>query len=31
MTAILTLNAGSSSLKFAVYRTAREPELLQAG
>ena len=31
MTAILTLNAGSSSLKFAVYAAAAEPELLLAG
>lgn len=31
MSAILTLNAGSSSLKFAVYATAAEPELLLAG
>lgn len=31
MNAILTLNAGSSSIKFAVYDAGREPELLQAG
>jgi acetate kinase len=31
MSAILTLNAGSSSLKFAVYRAGTEPELVQAG
>ncbi len=31
MSAILTLNAGSSSIKFAVYHNADEPELLQAG
>ena len=31
MSVILTLNAGSSSLKYAVYLTAAEPELLQAG
>jgi len=29
--AILTLNAGSSSIKFAVYLDADEPQLLQAG
>jgi acetate kinase len=31
MTAILTLNAGSSSIKFGVYLAGSEPELLQAG
>jgi len=31
MSAILTLNAGSSSIKFAVYRAGSEPHLLQAG
>ncbi|WP_101067964.1 acetate/propionate family kinase [Roseovarius salinarum] len=31
MSAILTLNAGSSSLKFAVYRAAAEPALLVSG
>ena len=31
MTAILTLNAGSSSLKFGLYRDADEPELLLHG
>lgn len=31
MTAILTLNAGSSSLKFAAYAIADEPELLMTG
>ncbi|UWQ91680.1 acetate/propionate family kinase [Rhodobacteraceae bacterium M382] len=31
MNAILTLNAGSSSIKFAVYSDAPEPELLQVG
>ena len=31
MSAILTLNAGSSSIKFGVYLNAAEPELLQAG
>ncbi|MCF6234014.1 MAG: acetate/propionate family kinase [Rhodobacteraceae bacterium] len=31
MNVILTLNAGSSSIKFAAYRDAAEPELLQAG
>lgn len=31
MSAILTLNAGSSSLKFALYRAASEPEVLQSG
>ncbi len=31
MSVILTLNAGSSSIKFAVYQGAGEPELLQAG
>ncbi len=31
MSAILTLNAGSSSIKFAVYRTADTPKLLLAG
>lgn len=31
MSAILTLNAGSSSLKFALYRAAAEPEVLQSG
>lgn len=31
MSTILTLNAGSSSLKFAVYRAAAEPVLVQAG
>jgi acetate kinase len=31
MSLFLTLNAGSSSLKFAVYRKAREPELIVAG
>ncbi len=31
MTVVLTLNAGSSSLKFGLYRNAPEPELLVAG
>ncbi|MFD2857195.1 hypothetical protein ACFSZS_24090 [Seohaeicola zhoushanensis] len=31
MSAILTLNAGSSSLKFAVYAPAPEPELNLSG
>lgn len=31
MSVILTLNAGSSSIKFGVYRRAGEPELLQTG
>ena len=31
MRALLTLNAGSSSIKFAVYHDASEPELLQVG
>ncbi|MEO0914143.1 MAG: acetate/propionate family kinase [Pseudomonadota bacterium] len=31
MSLILTLNAGSSSLKFSVYRAAEEPECLVAG
>lgn len=31
MSAILTLNAGSSSLKFAVYAPAPEPELMLSG
>lgn len=31
MSGVLTLNAGSSSIKFAVYRSAAEPDLLQAG
>lgn len=31
MSMLLTLNAGSSSLKFAVYQTGAEPELIQAG
>ncbi|MEX0286335.1 MAG: acetate/propionate family kinase [Paracoccaceae bacterium] len=31
MSAILTLNAGSSSLKFAVYESGAEPVLLAAG
>ncbi|MEO9780604.1 MAG: acetate/propionate family kinase [Sedimentitalea sp.] len=31
MSAILTLNAGSSSLKFGLYRAASEPEILQSG
>ncbi|MHA6264532.1 acetate/propionate family kinase [Arenibacterium sp. CAU 1754] len=31
MSILLTLNAGSSSIKFAVYRDGDEPELLQAG
>ena len=31
MSAVLTLNAGSSSIKFAVYRAAQTPELMQAG
>lgn len=31
MSAILTLNAGSSSLKFGVYDTAAEPEMLVHG
>lgn len=31
MTAILTLNAGSSSIKFGVYAAAAEPEMLGAG
>ena len=31
MSAVLTLNAGSSSIKFAVYTSAETPELLQAG
>ncbi len=31
MNAILTLNAGSSSIKFAVYQAGPEPHLLQAG
>ncbi len=31
MNAILTLNAGSSSLKFAAYLSGPEPELLQSG
>lgn len=31
MSVILTLNAGSSSVKFAVYGAGAEPELLQAG
>jgi acetate kinase len=31
MNVILTLNAGSSSIKFAAYLNANEPELLQAG
>lgn len=31
MTGILTLNAGSSSIKFAVYMAEDEPVLLQAG
>ena len=31
MTGILTLNAGSSSIKFGVYLAADEPELLQVG
>ena len=31
MTAILTLNAGSSSLKFGAYAAGEEPQLLMAG
>ncbi len=31
MSAILTLNAGSSSLKFAVFSATREPDMLLAG
>lgn len=31
MSLILTLNAGSSSLKFGLYRAGKEPELLSAG
>lgn len=31
MSAILTLNAGSSSVKFGVYQAAEEPVLLRAG
>ncbi len=31
MSAILTLNAGSSSIKFGVYETGAEPVLLQTG
>ena len=31
MSVILTLNAGSSSLKFALYRAGAEPEVLQSG
>ncbi len=31
MSTILTLNAGSSSIKFSVYRAAREPQLLASG
>ncbi|MEX0316498.1 MAG: acetate/propionate family kinase [Ruegeria sp.] len=31
MSAILTLNAGSSSIKFGVYQAGVEPELLQLG
>ncbi|MEM8657029.1 MAG: acetate/propionate family kinase [Pseudomonadota bacterium] len=31
MSGLLTLNAGSSSLKFGLYRAAREPELLVHG
>ncbi|MEX0368572.1 MAG: acetate/propionate family kinase [Ruegeria sp.] len=31
MSAILTLNAGSSSIKFGVYQAGAEPELLQLG
>ena len=31
MNVILTLNAGSSSIKFAAYLSAAEPKLLQAG
>jgi len=31
MSAVLTLNAGSSSIKFAVYRAGDTPDLLQAG
>ncbi|MDU9002308.1 acetate/propionate family kinase [Sedimentitalea todarodis] len=31
MSAVLTLNAGSSSLKFALYRAASEPEVLRSG
>lgn len=31
MSVVLTLNAGSSSIKFAVYLAADPPELLQAG
>ncbi|MEY8841529.1 acetate/propionate family kinase [Cribrihabitans sp. XS_ASV171] len=31
MSDILTLNAGSSSIKFGLYRAAAEPELLQLG
>ncbi len=31
MSAILTLNAGSSSLKFGIYHTREEPELLLSG
>ena len=31
MTAILTLNAGSSSIKFAVYAAGSEPELIAQG
>lgn len=31
MSLILTLNAGSSSLKFGLYRAAEEPDLLRAG
>ena len=31
MSVILTLNAGSSSIKFAAYLNSGEPELLQAG
>jgi len=31
MSAILTLNAGSSSIKFAVFQAGSEPHLLQAG
>ncbi len=31
MTAILTLNAGSSSVKFGVYETGQEPVLLRVG
>mgnify|MGYP000692884169 CR=1 FL=1 len=31
MNAILTLNAGSSSLKYGVYLAAGDPELIQVG